>query len=105
MVSADPVELDELPVFERMLACVRMIPSGKVMSYGDVAEFAGIRGARQVGRLLARAGADLPWHRVLRVDGSCAPHLRERQLSLLAAERVPICDGRVVMARARWDGR
>ena len=74
------------------------------MSYGDVAEFLGSRAPRAVGQVLFRYGAEVPWHRVLRADGTPAPHLRSRQLALLAAEGVPIRDGRVDMAAARWDG-
>ena len=89
---------------ERILRCVEQIPAGRVMSYGDVAEFAGSRSPRLVGRVLAREGGGVPWHRVLRADGSCADHLRTEQLARLRAERVPVADGRVDMARARWDG-
>ena len=46
------------------------------MTYGDVAEFVGTRAARNVGRVLAADGGTVPWHRVLRSDGSCAEHLR-----------------------------
>jgi methylated-DNA-protein-cysteine methyltransferase related protein len=51
-----------------------------------------------------RYGAEVAWHRVLRSDGTPAPQLRSRQLALLAAEGVPIRNGRVNMAAARWDG-
>jgi len=42
---------------------------------------------------------------VLRSDGRCAEHIAETQLALLAAEGVPIRNGRVQLAEARWDGR
>ena len=98
--------LDErLPLPERVLACVELIPSGRVMSYKDVAEFIGIAGARHVGRVLAYDGGTVNWHRVLRSDGTCAEHLRAEQLARLAAEGVPIRGQRVDLAAARWDGR
>jgi len=75
------------------------------MSYGDIAEFVGSRAARNVGRVLAADGGTVPWHRVLRADGSCAEHLRAEQLARLAAEGVPIRGQRVQMSAARWDGR
>ncbi|MDQ1750416.1 MAG: hypothetical protein QOE71_1472 [Pseudonocardiales bacterium] len=91
---------------ERVFACVELIPSGTVLSYGDVAEYIGTRSARIVGRILATEGYDgLPWHRVLRADGTCAEHIRAEQLSLLRAEGVPIRGDRVRMSTARWDGR
>jgi alkylated DNA nucleotide flippase Atl1 len=47
----------------------------------------------------------VPWWRVLRADGTPAPHLRERQLALLAAEGTPMVpSGEAVdLRRARWD--
>lgn len=96
---------EDLSLARRILDCVESIPAGKVMSYGDVAEFVGSRAARNVGRVLAADGGTVTWHRVLRADGSCAEHLRAEQLARLAAEGVPIRGQRVDMAAARWDGR
>jgi methylated-DNA-protein-cysteine methyltransferase-like protein len=89
---------------ERILACVEWIPPGRVMSYGDVAEYVGTRAVRMVGQVLARDGGTVPWHRVMRSDGTCAEHLRDEQLALLAAEGVPLRGQRVDLAAARWDG-
>jgi methylated-DNA-protein-cysteine methyltransferase related protein len=89
---------------ERILACVESIPPGCVMSYGDVAEYVGTRAVRMVGQVLARDGGTVPWHRVMRSDGTCAEHLRDEQLALLAAEGVPLRGQRVDLAAARWDG-
>jgi len=75
------------------------------MSYSDVAEYVGTRAVRMVGQVLARDGGTVPWHRVMRADGSCAEHLRSEQLGLLRAEGVPIRGQRVDLAAARWDGR
>jgi methylated-DNA-protein-cysteine methyltransferase related protein len=96
---------EDLSLAQRILDCVDAIPAGKVMSYGDVAEFVGSRAARNVGRVLAADGGTVAWHRVLRADGSCAEHLRAEQLARLAAEGVPIRGQRVDLAAARWDGR
>ncbi len=96
---------ENLPLSQRILDCVESIPAGRVMSYGDVAEFVGTRAARNVGRVLAADGGTVPWHRVLRADGSCAEHLRAEQLARLAAEGVSIRGERVDLAAARWDGR
>ena len=90
---------------QRVLDAVEKIPRGKVMSYGDVAEYVEMGSARAVGRVMATYGADVPWHRVLRSDGTCATHRADRQLELLRRERVPIRGDRVDMRRARWDGR
>ena len=96
----------EVPGFaERILACVAAIPPGRVMTYGDVAEFAGTRSARTVGRVLAADGGTVPWHRVLRADGSLADHLLGEQRQRLLAEGVRFRGDRVELGAARWDGR
>lgn len=49
------------------------IPPGKVLTYGQVAQMAGLgRGARQVGRTLKYLppGSLLPWHRVVNSRGT-----------------------------------
>lgn len=99
------VSAEDVPLAQRILACVESIPRGRVMSYADVAEYSGSRAARNVGRVLARDGGTVPWHRVLRADGTCAEHIRSEQLARLAAEGVPIRGERVDLAAARWDGR
>lgn len=96
---------ENISLAQRILACVELIPAGRVMSYGDVAEYVGTRAARSVGRVLAMDGGTVPWHRVLRSDGTCAEHIRVEQLARLAAEGVPIRGERVDLAAARWDGR
>ncbi|WP_375499688.1 MGMT family protein [uncultured Jatrophihabitans sp.] len=88
----------------RILGCVESIPAGRVMSYGDVAEFAGTRSARVVGNVLAADGGTVPWHRVVRVDGSLAPHLLDEQRQRLLSEGVRFVGARVDLTRFRWDG-
>jgi alkylated DNA nucleotide flippase Atl1 len=44
----------------------------------------------------------VPWHRVVRADGSVAEPVRVRQLELLAAEGVPMRHGRVLLSAVRW---
>ncbi len=56
-------------MFDAMLKTVRRIPKGRVATYGDVATASGYPGcARQVVWAL-RAGANVPWHRVLGAKG------------------------------------
>ncbi len=86
--------MDEETV-ERVRAAVLAIPPGETASYGEVAERAGLRSPRLVGRILAEDGHDLPWHRVLRADGSCAPHIAREQSARLRAEGVLMVDGRL----------
>lgn len=61
-----------LPFTERAVNIIKNIPSGKVMTYGQIAELAGSpRGARQVVRILHSMGSkhQLPWHRVINAKG------------------------------------
>ncbi|MFP5023201.1 MGMT family protein [Pseudonocardia phyllosphaerae] len=80
---------------ERVRDVVAAIPPGETSTYGDVAARAGIRSARLVGRILAEDGADLPWHRVLRANGTPAPHIAAEQAARLRAEGVLLVDGRL----------
>jgi alkylated DNA nucleotide flippase Atl1 len=87
---------------ERIREVIASIPAGSVATYGDVAELAGAPSARLVGRVLAEDGHDLPWQRVLRANGTTAPHLTREQLALLRTEGV-LADGeRVDLRRYRW---
>src|ERR1700709_2454112 len=98
----------DLELAARILACVESIPRGRVMTYGDVAEFAGANTPRLVGHVLSTDSeggghSAVPWQRVLRADGSFAPHLADEQRQLLAGEGVFLERGRVPLAKYRWD--
>ncbi len=63
-------------VYACIYAVVRRIPRGRVASYGQVAELAGLPGgARQVGYALHALGpaSTLPWQRVVNARGSVSP--------------------------------
>ena len=94
---------DELA--QRILACVEAIPAGRVMSYGDGAEYAGARTPRLVGQVLRHDGGSVPWHRVLHADGTFADHLRDEQRQRLIAEGVRVTDGCFDLRVYRWDGK
>jgi methylated-DNA-protein-cysteine methyltransferase related protein len=81
-----------------ILRRVRAIPPGYVRTYGDVSPGA----PRLAGHVLSHTDArDVPWHRVVRVDGSLAKGSRQRRL--LEAEGVPFRGEKVLMAKARLD--
>jgi alkylated DNA nucleotide flippase Atl1 len=87
---------------ERVRELIKSIPPGKVASYGDIAALASAPTPRLVGRILSEDGHDLPWHRVLRANGTPAQGLARRQLELLRAEGV-LADGeKVSMHTYRW---
>ena len=87
------------PLQQRFREVVADLAVGEVVSYGEVARRAGRRGAaRAVGGFLALHGADLPWWRVVRADGSLAVHKRAEQARRLRAEGVEVTGGCVVDA-------
>jgi methylated-DNA-protein-cysteine methyltransferase-like protein len=79
----------------RIVRRVRAIPAGFVRTYGDIDPVA----PRLVGLVLATIHDDLPWHRVVRADGSLAKGRRQR--ALLLAEGIPMRGERVDLRRAR----
>ena len=87
---------------EEVLRLVEAVPPGSVTTYGDLAEMVGRGGPRQVGAVLARHDGGVPWWRVVRADGRPPAGLAERALRHLRDEDVPVRDGRVRMASARW---
>ncbi len=105
---------DELPEYaERVLDVAESIPSGRVMTYGDVAEWLEEGGPRQVGRVMALYGGAVPWWRVVRADGVLLPGHELRALDHYREEGTPLREAarsaeghllRIDMARARWDG-
>jgi methylated-DNA-protein-cysteine methyltransferase-like protein len=96
--------------WERVYAVVRRIPRGRVATYGDVAELAGMPGrARQVGWALHALGPGtrVPWQRVLNARGEVSargePAAGCVQRALLEREGVRFgANGRVDLARHRW---
>ncbi|MEA2405231.1 MAG: methylated-DNA-protein-cysteine methyltransferase related protein [Thermoleophilaceae bacterium] len=75
---------------------IRAIPEGFVRTYGDVSPGA----PRLAGTALSHChDPDLPWHRVVRADGSLAKG--ERQRRLLEHEGVPFQGERVLMRVAQ----
>lgn len=90
------------PFAESVLDLVETIPPGRVMAYSDIADALGRGGARQVGQVMSRYGSGVPWWRVLRADGSCAPVQVAEQVERLRADGTPFVGDRVDMSRARW---
>ena len=86
VAAAGPVTTgrrDQLTDFaDRVLDVVDAIPPGQVMSYGDIAEYLGQGGPRQVGRVMALWGGGVAWWRVIHADGPSCP--------AMSAKRSPI---------------
>jgi alkylated DNA nucleotide flippase Atl1 len=94
----------------RVLDVVDSIKPGTVMSYGDVAEFLGSGGPRQVGRVLALWGGGVAWWRVVRADGILLRGHERAALARYEAENTPLRQPaaggppRIDMRRARRPG-
>jgi alkylated DNA nucleotide flippase Atl1 len=81
---------------DAVIARIRDTPPGFVRAYGDVSPGA----PRFAGSVLASCDdPGVPWHRIVRADGSLAKG--ERQRRLLDAEGVPFRGDRVDMRTAR----
>lgn len=107
---APVVGRDSVP--EMVLAAVRRIPRGKVCTYGNVAEVAGLpRRARLVGTVLRQtpAARGLPWFRVINAGGRISfptgSDAYARQRHKLEAEGVVFVGGRVDLRRYGWPAR
>lgn len=87
---------------EAVFAVVAMIPPGRVLAYGDVAELLGSGGPRQVGQSMGRGGADVPWWRVIRSNGTLPEALQPLAARHWDAESTPRAGSGVRMMRARW---
>lgn len=94
----------------RILATVDSIPEGRVATYGQVAEEAGLpRRARLVGRVLSELPSEsrVPWHRVVNASGGISVRGRAamaRQRKRLREEGVEVrSGGRVSLARYGWE--
>jgi alkylated DNA nucleotide flippase Atl1 len=82
--------------FDQILERVRSTPPGFVRTYGDVSP-----GAPRFAGAVLHACEDptVPWHRIVRADGSLAKGRRQRRL--LEAEGVPFRGERVDLRAAR----
>jgi methylated-DNA-protein-cysteine methyltransferase related protein len=97
---------------ERILAAVRKIPRGRVSTYGEIANVAGLpRRARLVGTVLKHAPASktLPWFRVINSSGRISlpagSDSYAKQRRKLEAEGVIFRGDRVDITRYGWPAR
>lgn len=97
--------------FERVYEVVKMVPRGKVTTYGDVARLCGNpRMARQVGWALhtnPQPGV-IPCHRVVFANGSVCTGFafggKDVQRAMLRAEGVEVSDDyKIDLKKYRWE--
>ena len=106
--EAEAVDVNSRGYRERVFEIVRRIPSGRVMTYGQLAEILGAGyTARTVGFVMHSADESVPWQRVINAQGACStgrvivpPDLQQR---MLTSEGVEFnAKGRCDLARYRW---
>ncbi len=96
--------------YQRIYAVVRRIPKGQVVTYGQVAALAGLRGhARQVGYALHALPrhTKVPWYRVINAKGEVSPRSTPgsdgEQRYRLECEGISFdARGRIDLEEARW---
>ena len=94
---------------QKIWLTVQQIPAGKVATYGQIAELAGLAGcARLVGTTMSKLPEDskIPWHRVINAQGklSFSPdskHYQEQKLRL-EAEGIKFKGLGVALSTYRW---
>jgi methylated-DNA-protein-cysteine methyltransferase-like protein len=96
-----------LITFDSIYEVVRLIPKGRVATYGQIAELAGIaRQPRRVGYALSALAADsgVPWHRVINARGEISNvSSANLQRRLLKQEGIVFdAQGRIPLDRFRW---
>ncbi|NEQ98023.1 MAG: methyltransferase [Cyanothece sp. SIO2G6] len=99
--------------YDAIYAVVRRIPKGRVATYGQVAELAGLPGqARLVGYALYRVDMqhpDIPWQRVVNAKGKISHSVFRHgtdyaQRSLLEAEGIHFtASARIDLSVYRWN--
>ena len=92
----------------KVLTLLALVPPGQVVSYGQLADLAGLPGrARLVGRILRTEDTSrLPWHRVVAASGRISLPIgsdgRHEQRQRLQKEGILLKGDRVSMAQYRW---
>jgi methylated-DNA-protein-cysteine methyltransferase related protein len=101
--------LETLSAKERIWFVVALIPEGKVISYGKIADLAGLPGrARYVSRALKEAPEhlSLPWHRVINSQGKISfdkySQMFQHQTLCLRAEGVSVNSGKIALSEFEW---
>lgn len=101
------------PNYPRIWQTVQSIPYGKVASYGQVADLAGLPGkARLVGKALGKVpkegwnGQGVPWYRVINSQGKISfPVENEnfvKQRGCLQDEQVVVIGSRIKLKEFQW---
>lgn len=96
--------------YDRIYAVVRQIPSGKVATYGQVAELAGLMGKpRVVGYALYKVAPEdeIPWQRVINAKGEISTSAfrdgsDDLQRVILEDEGIEFEGNKINLSKYRW---
>lgn len=107
-VGKEP-SLEHLTPAEKVYRVLAAVPAGRVITYGQLAELAGLPGAaRMVGRILGNlpGKTQLPWHRVINAAGKISlaedsPGF-DLQKTRLQDEGVVLDNNRVSLKNFNW---
>jgi len=101
----------EKDFFQRVYEVVRLIPEGKIMTYGDIAKHLGAaRSARMVGWALNKSGGLTPFvpaHRVVNRKGLLTGKMHFQNMNtmeeMLSAEGIDVEENQIIdMERYLW---
>jgi len=95
--------------YERIRTVVKLVPSGRVATYGQIAAIAGRATPRMVGYCLASLppGSGVPWHRIINARGAVSlrdDHGGVEQRRMLESEGIEFESDRVDLERFGWRG-
>jgi len=101
----------DISFFEQVFEVAKLIPKGRVTSYGDIANFLGTKSsARMVGWAMnaAHTMPDIPAHRVVNRNGMLSGKMHfstpTKMEELLKKEKINIVDDQIVdFEKKRWD--
>ena len=103
------IEGDKLNLREQVFRIVRAIPSGRVMTYGQISTELGSRlSPVAVGWMIHRCPDDVPWQRVVNASGGCSTdrlpdHPKGLQRAMLEAEGIVFrSNGTLDLEHYRW---
>ncbi|OKY27996.1 MGMT family protein [Thalassotalea sp. PP2-459] len=99
--------------YQRIWQTVQQIPVGKVATYGQIADLAGLPGrARLVGKSLGYVpdggwqNKAVPWFRVINAQGKISLPLAsegfERQKALLQEEQIVVVGAKISLKEFQW---
>lgn len=107
-VENKSVDVNDKNYRERVYEIVRQIPSGRVMTYGQIAEILGEGYTpRTVGFVMHAAYEGIPWQRVINSQGACSTGKltlpENKQQMILESEGIVFNEkGRCDLKRYRW---